>query len=103
MLARPQGAAGWVPWCLEGLAGLAATCGAWAHAGRLCGARDQLRVTLGCGLSPAAPASYARTLAEIREALGDDRYALAYETGSTWSLAEALAEAPLAVPADDRP
>ncbi len=92
----------YVPWCLEGLAGLAAGRGRWEQAGRLCGARDALRAALGSGLPAADPAGYARTLARSREALGGDAFALAYETGRDRSLAEALAEAGLAVPAEGR-
>jgi hypothetical protein len=33
----------YVPWCLEGLAGVAAARGEWPRAARLCGARDTLR------------------------------------------------------------
>jgi hypothetical protein len=70
----------WVPWCLEGLAGLAAEQRRWEQAGRLCGARDALRATLGSALPAANPSGYARALARSREALGD-AFSLAYETG----------------------
>lgn len=92
----------WVPWCLEGLAGLAVEQGQWERAGRFCGARDALRAALGCGLPAAHPAGYARTLARIRETLGGDAWALACETGCNRSLSEALAEA-LSVAISDRP
>ncbi|MDP8908053.1 MAG: tetratricopeptide repeat protein, partial [Chloroflexota bacterium] len=96
----------WLPWCLEGLAGLAAVQGVWEQVVRLCGARDALRTELGSGLPAADPAGYARTLARSREAVGDDAFAFAYEIGRARPLAEVLAEAlaetSLVVPTDQR-
>lgn len=89
----------YMPWYLEGLASLAAGQGCWEQAACLCGARDALRKALGSGLPPADPAGHARTVAQSREALGGDAFALAYETGRSQSLEEALAEAVVAVPA----
>jgi predicted ATPase len=78
-----------VPWCLEGFAGLAVAEGYWEQAARLCGARDALRARLGSRLPAADPAGYARTLARSREAL---------ESGRARSLAAASSSEELAVP-----
>ncbi len=83
----------YVPWCLEGLAGVAAATGAWELAAKLCGARDALHSRLGLGVPPADPAANARTRSKTRTALGDDAFAAAHEAGQTWSPDRAFAEA----------
>jgi predicted ATPase/DNA-binding XRE family transcriptional regulator len=83
----------YLPWCLEGLAGVAAARGHWERAGRLCGARDALCAALGSGLPPAHPTAYARVLADSRAALGDGAFAAAHEAGQAPSPEQALAEA----------
>ena len=83
----------YVPWCLEGLAGVAAARGEWGRAARLCGARDALSERLGFPLPPAHPAGYAATLAAVRAALGDDDFAAACAAGAGLSPERALAEA----------
>ncbi len=71
----------YLPWCLEGLAGVAVARDRAADAARLCGARQALLERLGPGLPPADPAGYAHTLAAARAALGDVAFAAAYEAG----------------------
>jgi len=60
----------YLPWCLEGLAGLAAARGDYERAAELAGARDALRDQIGVLLPPVHPAGYARTLEAARAALG---------------------------------
>ena len=89
-----------VPWCLEGLAGVAAARGDWERAARICGALDALRARLGPSFPPADPARHAATLADARAALGDDAFAAAQEAGRTLPLDRVLADA-VALTADD--
>src|SRR5262249_28726731 len=42
----------YAPWCVEGLAGVAAALGEWDRAARLCGACDALRARLALALRP---------------------------------------------------
>jgi hypothetical protein len=88
----------YVPWYLEGLAGVAAARGEWERAARYCGARDALRARLGSPLPAADPASYDRTLASIRVALGEEGVAEAQAAGAALApeqlFAEGLGEAP---------
>ncbi len=64
----------YLPWCLEGLAAVAAVEGRFAHAARLCGKRDALRARPGIGLPPADPPAYARLLESVRAALGQEAF-----------------------------
>jgi len=84
-----------VPWCLEGLAGVAAAEGEWERAGRLCGAHDALRAVRTAPLPPAHLDGYARTLASVRVALGEELFAAAHGEGAGLSADEALAAAAL--------
>ncbi len=88
----------YLPWCLEGLAGVAAARRAWELAARLCGARDALHARLGLGMPPADPNAYAHTLARSRAELGDAAFAAAHEAGRALSPDQALAEAGMADP-----
>lgn len=83
----------YLPWCLEGLAGAAAAQSAWALAARLIGTRDAIHSSLSLGLLPADPATHARTLAHVRQAIGDDAFAAAYAAGQAMPLDLAVAEA----------
>ena len=58
-----------MPWCLEGLAGVAAARGDYERAAELDGARDALRAQIGVRHPPLHPAAYARTLAAARAGL----------------------------------
>ena len=89
-----------LPWCLEGLAGVAAARGRWEHAARLCGAREALRARLRLDLPPAHPDGYAATLAVVRAALGEAGFAVAQAAGRTLPLDRVLADA-VAPMADD--
>ena len=71
----------YLPWCLEGLAGVMVAWDRVADAARLMGAREALLERLGPGLPLAGPAGYARTLATARTALGDVAFAAAHEAG----------------------
>lgn len=81
----------YLPWCLEGLAALAAGRCDWVLTARLCGACDALRT--GATALPAVPARYACTVADCRAALGEDAFATAYDAGRALSPQQALAEA----------
>ena len=83
----------YVPWCLEGLAGVAAAQGAWERAARLCGARDALRTRLASPIPPCHPEGYARTLASVRAALGEEAFAAAHAVGAGLTPDAALAGA----------
>jgi hypothetical protein len=87
-----------VPWCLEGLARLAAARRDWERAARLCGALDALRARLGQSFPLAHPVGYAATIATSRAALGDDSYAAARAAGEHLSPEQALAAALATMP-----
>ena len=59
----------YLPWCLEGLAGLAAARGDYERAAELDGARDALRNQIGVFLPPVHPAGYSHTLEAARAGL----------------------------------
>lgn len=82
-----------VPWCLEGLAGVAAARQDWERAARLCGALDSLRSRLGPSLRSAHPAGYAATVAAIHEALDEAAFEQAHAAGAAFSSDQALADA----------
>jgi predicted ATPase/DNA-binding XRE family transcriptional regulator len=81
----------YLSWCLEGLAGVAGAHELWDHAGRLCRARDALLADLGSPLPPAHAAGYARTLAGVRRALGDEVLAAGEAPPIEQAISEALA------------
>jgi tetratricopeptide (TPR) repeat protein len=83
----------YLPWCIEGLAGVAAARGEWARAARLCGARKVLSRSLGSAGSYAFPAGYALTQQNTREALGEEGFGEASAAGERLSLEETIAEA----------
>ena len=82
----------YVPWVLEGLAGVAAARGAWDLTARLCGARDALHASLGLGMPPVNPAAYTRTVSTCRGALSEDAFVVAHAAGGLVSPEQALAE-----------
>ena len=90
----------YVPWVLEGLAGVAAACDAWDLAARLCGARDALHASLGLGMPPANPTTFARTVAQSRSALSEVAFDAAHAAGGQMSPAQALAEVEGLAPVD---
>ena len=68
-LFRSTGNMVYLPWCLEGLAGVAAAQGRHERGAELDGAREALRAQIGVFLPPVYPVGYERTLAAIRDAL----------------------------------
>lgn len=82
----------YVPWCLEGLARVAAGRGDWTHAARLSGACDALRARLGSPIPPCHPEGYADTLKHVHAALGEAEFAAAHAEGSGWSAESILAD-----------
>jgi predicted ATPase len=92
----------YLPWCLEGLAAVAAERGAWEVAARLCGARDELRAQLGTGMPPANPAVHANTVEDGRQVLGSETFARLFESGKRLPLEQALTEAAKLLPSGDR-
>jgi predicted ATPase/DNA-binding XRE family transcriptional regulator len=82
----------YVPWVLEGLAGVAAARDAWDLAARLCGARDALHASLGLGMPPVNPAAYTRTVTRCRGTLSEDAFVVAHAAGGQMSPEQALAE-----------
>ncbi|MDQ6603516.1 MAG: tetratricopeptide repeat protein [Chloroflexota bacterium] len=81
-----------LPWCLEGLAGVAVARGRAVDAALLCGARDALRERLNSSQPPMDPDGYARTLAAIRATLGDDAAAVSHADGAALTLERVIAE-----------
>jgi tetratricopeptide (TPR) repeat protein len=71
----------YLPWCLEGLAGVAAARGHHECAAELDGARETVRAEFGMLLPPAHPAGYNATLGRVREALPPERYDAAFSAG----------------------
>ncbi len=82
--------------------GIASAAAAWdqpERAARLMGAAEALRERVGMPIVlPADQASQERTVAVLREAIGDDRLAAAWAEGRTLSRARAEAEAALVAP-----
>jgi tetratricopeptide (TPR) repeat protein len=68
----------YLPWCLEGLAGVAAARHRFARAAEIAGARDALRDQTGVLLPPVYPAGYEPMLAAVRDSLGADEFAAAH-------------------------
>jgi predicted ATPase/transcriptional regulator with XRE-family HTH domain len=68
-LFRATGNMVYLPWCLEGLAGLAAARGDYERAAELDGARDALRNQIGVFLPPVHPVGYSQTLEAARAGL----------------------------------
>ncbi len=83
----------YLPWCIEGLVGVAAARGEWERAARLCGVRKALSERFGSGVPSAHPAGYALTQQNTREALGEEGFAEASAAGERLSPEEMIAEA----------
>ena len=92
-LGRARGNPGDVIDALEGLARVAATTGPMQGAARLFGAAAALREATGLPQSSTDLAHFEPVLNELRDALGGEGFAAAWETGRALSLEEALAEA----------
>lgn len=91
----------YVPWSLDGLAGLALARGQPERAARLIGAGEAVRRWLGSPLPPVDPAGYADNVAATRAALGDTVFASAQEDGRALTFEDAVAAA--LVPPPDEP
>jgi predicted ATPase/transcriptional regulator with XRE-family HTH domain len=68
----------YLPWCLEGLAEMAAAGGRFERAAEIAGGRDALRAQTGVLLPPVHPAGYEPMLAAVRDALGADGFTAAH-------------------------
>ena len=68
----------YLPWCLEGLASLAAAQEDYGRAAGLAGARDALRDQIGVFLPPVYQAGYRRTLEVVRASLTPEAFASAH-------------------------
>ena len=68
----------YLPWCLEGLAEVAAAGGRFERAAEVAGARDALRAQTGVLLPPVHPAGYEPMLAAARDTLGADGFTAAH-------------------------
>jgi predicted ATPase len=69
----------YMPWCLEGLAGVAAAGQRFGRAAEIAGARDGLRAQTGVLLPPVHPAGYEPMLAAVRDRLGADEFSAAHD------------------------
>ena len=81
-----------IPWCLEGLAGVAVARMEWERAARIAGALDAIRAQLGPSFPPAHPAGYRDAIAATREALGKAHFEAARAAGGALSPDQILAE-----------
>jgi predicted ATPase/transcriptional regulator with XRE-family HTH domain len=68
----------YMPWCLEGLAGVAAAGQRFGRAAEIAGARDALRAQTGVLLPPVYPAGYEPMLEVVRDRLGEAGFAAAH-------------------------
>jgi tetratricopeptide (TPR) repeat protein len=78
---------------LEGLAGVAARGEHVEHAAQLLGAAADLRDRIEAPVAVHRRAAYAEIVAAIRTLLDDAEFAVAWETGKGWPLAQTVAEA----------
>ena len=84
---------------LEGIAVVTLATGHPARAARLFGGAEAQRNDTGVPLDPHLQGEYDRTMASLREALGEEAFIAEWEAGQAFSLDEAVAEA-LSVTAD---
>ncbi len=80
-----------LPWLLEGLAGVAAAPGSFDRAALLCGARDTWQTARGASLPPANPTGHAHTVATVRAALGEKVFVQARARGGALPLERVIA------------
>jgi ATP/maltotriose-dependent transcriptional regulator MalT len=78
---------------LEALAGLAAVAESHAEAGRLFGAAEALRESIGSVRFPVDRETYENDIAVVREGLTDEEFQRAWEEGRAMSMEEAVAYA----------
>jgi tetratricopeptide (TPR) repeat protein len=79
--------------CMEGLAEVTMAQGQTTRAARLWGIAETLRDTFGASLPPIDRAHYARTIAAMRAALGEEQWAAVRAAGRAISLKQAMTEA----------
>jgi hypothetical protein len=92
-LFRSVGSTWGLAYYLEGMARAACAHGQPVRGARLCGAAEAVREAIGAPLPPVDRASYLRTIAIAKDALGDDAFDRAWAEGRLLSLEQALAEA----------
>jgi predicted ATPase/DNA-binding XRE family transcriptional regulator len=83
----------YLPWCLEGLAGVAAAHGNHAGAAELDGARDSVGAHVGVTVPPIHPEGYTRTLTATRTAMTPESFEAARTSGRTRPLNQVIASA----------
>jgi len=81
----------YLPWCLEGLAGVAAAGHRFGRAAEIAGAREALRAQTGVLLPPVYPAGYQPMLALVRDKLGPDEFTVAHARLAGWPPPELIA------------
>jgi len=83
----------YLPWCLEGLAEVAAARGHYTRAAELDAAREALRAQVGVLLPPIHPAGYMRMLAVVRDGLTREAFDEARTPALHWSPQHIIAAA----------
>jgi predicted ATPase/transcriptional regulator with XRE-family HTH domain/TolA-binding protein len=83
----------YLPWCLEGLAGVLAARGHCEQAAELAGASEALRAQTGMLLPPLYPAGHARMLANVRDGLTQEAFDAARTAGARRPPQEIIAAA----------
>jgi hypothetical protein len=83
----------YLPWCLEGLAGVLAARGHCEQAAELAGASEALRAQTGMLLPPLYPAGHARMLANVRDGLTEEAFDAARTAGARRPPQEIIAAA----------
>jgi non-specific serine/threonine protein kinase len=80
----------WIAWCLEGMAGVAAAQKQPERAARLFGAAAALREAIGAPRPPAFRSYHECDLAAVRERLGEEGFAAAWEEGRAMTTEQAI-------------
>jgi predicted ATPase/class 3 adenylate cyclase len=93
VVSRELGQAAVLAWSLEGLASAWGLEGDAERATQLLGAAEALREVLGAATAPAMRASYDRTLATVRAALGEAEFARLWQAGREMSREQAVSYA----------
>ncbi len=79
-----------VAYGLEGMAAVAHGAGRLRHAAQLYGAAEALRESIGAPLASSERVTLDRTVATVRETLGEEAFAIAWAQGRAMPLAEAI-------------
>lgn len=83
----------YLPWCLEGLIGVASAQGRYQRAAELAGACESVRHRTGTSVPPIHPAAHDRAMACVREALPEESFTMAWATGEGGAFEQILAAA----------